>query len=173
MRIESLCIVGAVLAGSLIAHAANAQPSPEGISLYKGQPPTRIYEIHGAEVYDVESGVTWQRCSVGQTWAATKGCIGPVRLFSFDDAQRLGGGVWRLPTNIELAKLIDHARAFQELRPTLHVEAFPDTDPEKLWYWTSTSDGPYVAWYASFVDGRFSLDGRNFQYAVRLVRDGR
>ena len=78
-----------------------------------------------------------------------------------------------MPTNIELAKLIDHARAFQELKPTLDVKAFPDTDPEKLWYWSSTSDGPYVAWYASFVDGRFSLDGRNFQYAVRLVRDGR
>jgi hypothetical protein len=124
-------------------------------------------------VADAESGLVWQRCSVGQTWVDEIGCAGSIKRFSFDDAQRLGYGPWRLPTNFELAKIIDHGRAYQELAPTIDVEAFPDMDPGKLWYWTSTSDGPFVAWYVSFVDGRVSLDDRKFAYSVRLVRDSR
>jgi hypothetical protein len=45
-------------------------------------------------------------------------------------------------------------------------------DPRRLWKWISTPDGPFVAWYVSFIDGRVGLDGRNFAYSVRWVRDG-
>jgi hypothetical protein len=155
------------------AHASDdAQKLRDGL-LCQGQPAPRTYEIQGAEVVDIDSGLIWQRCSVGQTWISGVGCAGNVDAFTFDNAQRLGHGPWRLPTNIELAKLIDHGRAYAEMVPTIDVDAFPDTDRTKLWYWTSTPDGSFVAWYVSFVDGRVSLDGRNFTYSVRLVRDGR
>ena len=151
---------------------ASAQTAVGGSApLYEGQPKPRVFEIRGAEVLDVQSGLIWQRCSVGQTWVAQQGCVGQVRNFSFEQAQQAAAGRWRLPTQYELAKLIDHGRAYQDLSPTIDANAFPNMDPAQLWYWTSAADGPYVAWYVSFVDGRFSIDGRNFRYAVRLVRD--
>jgi hypothetical protein len=173
LNLPSLRAVCFCLVASLSAHASDDAPKLRDGLLYQGQPAPRIYEIHGAEVVDSESGLIWQRCSVGQTWATGTGCTGSVDTFTFDIAQRLSYGPWRLPTNIELAKLIDHGRAYEEIAPTIDLAAFPDMDPTKLWYWTSTSDGPFVAWYVSFVDGRVSLDGRNFTYSVRLVRDGR
>ncbi len=171
MKVLILRLVSLFLAASLSVHASeDSQKTKEGL-LYQGQPTPRKYETHGEEVVDMESGLIWQRCSVGQNWISGKGCNGKVETFTFENAQRQSHDQWRLPTNIELAKLIDHGRAYQELSPTINVDAFPDMDLAKLWYWTSLSDGPFVAWYVSFVDGRFSLDDRNFTYSVRLVRD--
>lgn len=168
--LTSLCFC---LTASLSAHASDDIEKATRRQLYEGQPVPRTYEIHGAEIVDIDSRLIWQRCSVGQAWISGTGCRGKIEVFTFDNAQRLGDGPWRLPTNIELAKLIDHGRAYTELTPTIDTGAFPDMDSTKLWYWTSTSDGPFVAWYVSFVDGRVSLDGRSFTYSVRLVRDGR
>jgi hypothetical protein len=171
MKSTFVAILGVSLATTLSTYASADAPVPREVSLYPGQPAPRTFVVRGAEVADPQSGLVWQRCSVGQTWVDELGCTGCIKTFSFDDAQRLGDGSWRLPTNFELAKIIDHGRAYQELTPTIDVAAFPDTDPAKLWYWTSTSDGPFVAWYVSFVDGRVSLDDRKFLYSVRLVRD--
>ncbi len=171
MKIFTLSVAVPVLSVLLSAQACAETQATRGGQLYPGQPASREYEIRGAEVLDKGSGLVWQRCSVGQSWVSGKGCEGNVEAFSFDDAQRLGFGPWRLPTQFEMAKLIDHGLAYEEQAPTTNVDAFPNMDRARLWYWTSTPDGPFVAWYVSFVDGRFSLDGRNFKYAVRLVRD--
>jgi hypothetical protein len=155
----------------MLVHATAGSVGLQDGQLYQGQPAPRAYEIHDGEVLDIESGLIWQRCSVGQAWVSAKGCEGQVETFTFDNAQQNAYGHWRLPTQFELAKLIDHGRAFQDMPPTIDVDVFPNMDPKNLWYWTSVSDGPFVAWYASFFDGRFSLDDRKFSYAVRLVQD--
>ena len=68
------------------------------------------YVIQGDTVYDKKTDLTWQRCSVGQRWAEGKGCVGVIKTFTFDDAQRQGNGMWRVPTKNELGTLIDQNR---------------------------------------------------------------
>ena len=134
------------------------------------------YVIQGDTVYDKKTDLTWQRCSVGQRWAEGKGCVGVIKTFTFDDAQRQGNGMWRVPTKNELGTLIDQNRKAQGQRPTIDAGAFPDMDLKKLVYWTSTSDpsdGVSLAWDVNFFVGDSKYyDYRSFTNAVRLVRTG-
>jgi len=168
MKLTSLTFIVLIFLSSC-TQVPVAERSTKSEKLYQGQPDENVYEARIDEVYDQKTHLVWRRCSVGQFWQEGSGCLGKVEVFSFEDAQRQANGKWRLPTNFEMAKLIDHGRAFLELKPTINVEVFPGMDENNLIYWTSTADGPFVAWYVSFVDGRFSLDDRKFKFAVRLV----
>jgi len=61
-------------------------------------------------VRDLQSGITWLRCSVGQAWdPALDTCTGDiVKLdhaqveYAISEAKRQLGGNWRLPTRQEL-----------------------------------------------------------------------
>jgi Protein of unknown function (DUF1566)/Tetratricopeptide repeat len=90
------------------------------------------YVINGGEVYDKKTDLTWQRCSVGQRWKEDIGCAGVIKTFSWEDAQQLTSGSWRVPTKQELATLVDKSR---DDWPTIDREVFPDTDFSH--YWTS------------------------------------
>jgi len=131
------------------------------------------YVIKGGEVYDKKTNLTWQRCSVGQQWTDGTGCIGTTQQFSFDDAQKLANGNWRLPTKDELGTLIDYNRADRQLKPTIDVVAFPDIDMHKLSFWSSTVTDGKEAWIATFFGGRmFHEDLNRGSRSVRLVRNG-
>jgi hypothetical protein len=134
------------------------------------------YVIQGDTVYDKKTDLTWQRCSVGQQWAEGTGCVGVVKTFTFEDAQRQGDGTWRAPAKKELATLIDQKRKTQRQPPTIDVDAFPGMDLKKLVYWTSTTDkadGVSLAWDVNFLVGDSKYyDFRSFTNAVRLVRSG-
>jgi len=122
-------------------------------------------------VYDAKTNLTWQRCSVGQHWAEGNGCVGEVKKFTFDDAQRLGDGTWRVPTKDELATLIDHGRVERNQSPTIDEVAFPNTPSE--YYWTSTTYDASDGWLVSFGGGGFFNNYfRIYPLAVRLVRSG-
>ena len=65
-------------------------------------------------VNDVRNGVTWYRCTLGQTWNSLEGqCDGEILKLNQDEvkialeqaSEQLGGN-WRLPTLIELESLI-------------------------------------------------------------------
>src|SRR3954467_14277733 len=69
------------------------------------------YEIKRATVYDKQRRLTWQRCSVGQTWDG-KTCLGAVENLTWDDAWDAAahaGTGWRVPTKDELLTLISQA----------------------------------------------------------------
>jgi hypothetical protein len=130
--------------------------------------PTSRYVIKGSEVYDKKTDLTWQRCSIGQRWEDDTGCVGVIEQMTWDQAVTKGSEKWRLPTKDELATLISPTCK----NPAINEESFPDMDLGKLWYWSGTPSGEYLAWLANFADGQFANYDRSDLGAVRLVRSG-
>ena len=55
-----------------------------------------------------KTGLTWQRCSLGQTWSGY-GCDGEPKAYTWDDAQQAAKAVgdgWRVPAASELLGLV-------------------------------------------------------------------
>ena len=126
------------------------------------------YVIKGDTVYDAKTNLTWQRCSVGQRWVEGKGCVGEVKLFSYEDAQRQRDAIWRVPTKDELATLIEHGPMQRKQWTTIDEGAFPNT--LAAGYWTSTPYDATYAWHVVFDFGSIAYWYRSSAYAVRLVR---
>lgn len=126
------------------------------------------YVIKGGEVYDTETDLTWQRCSVGLRLVEGRGCAGTAKKqLTFDEAQQQANGTWRVPNKDELASLIDKSKS-----PTIDREAFPDMYEGRL-YWSSTSDGASDGWLVDFSIGVVGYGStRTGTLSVRLVRSG-
>jgi hypothetical protein len=130
----------------------------------------RSYTDNGnGTVTDKETGLTWQKCSKGQSG---NDCSGEATPVVWEDAARycnklaLGGRTdWRLPSYKELLTLAKHGAA-----PTIDTTYFPNT--EAYGYWSSTVDvhDSGSAWYASFEDGYVHDYYKDFDYYVRCVR---
>lgn len=65
------------------------------------------YELKGDQVFDSHSGLTWQRCLVGEAMADAVLCRGMATRMTWEQAQQLPGAGWRLPTDAELLSLHD------------------------------------------------------------------
>ncbi len=128
------------------------------------------YVVEGSVVYDKDTNLTWQRCSVGQQWRDPQGCSGTIHELTFDEAQRQAKGDWRMPTKDELAGLIDPAR---EDFPTIDADAFPDMSISAATYWTSTRDSDSRSWDVRFKDGNVTNDVDGWRFAARLVKSGK
>lgn len=63
------------------------------------------YELKGDQVFDSRSGLTWQRCLVGEVMADAVLCRGLATRMTWEQAQQLPGTGWRLPTDAELLSL--------------------------------------------------------------------
>jgi hypothetical protein len=129
------------------------------------------YSGDGSEVIDAMTGLTWQRCTQGQTWDGET-CVGNAKTYTFEQTGGLvtTQGSWRLPTLKELFGLID----FNRETPSIDTTAFPNTKP--MPYWSSTkvigdADVLGSVWSVNFYAGnaRFSKDLSVDNY-VRLVR---
>ncbi|MEZ9538944.1 DUF1566 domain-containing protein [Shewanella sp. 10N.286.51.B8] len=68
------------------------------------------YLDNGSTITDLNTMLTWDRCSVGQTWDdAKKACVGEVTRMSHDQATKYAtsqGNEWRLPELSELTTLV-------------------------------------------------------------------
>ena len=125
-------------------------------------------------VIDLQNGVEWMRCSVGQVWNGS-GCEGEALKLSQEDVSKaiiiandqLGPG-WRLPTRVELEGLV-----CKKCAPVkIELDSFPDTLAEP--YWTGEVNGfaPRHIWTVNFMTGH--TYGRFFptqEVLFRLVRD--
>jgi hypothetical protein len=127
----------------------------------------------GAEVTDQRTGLTWQRCSAGQSWSGST-CTGTATGHTHEAALALAKAAnpsqtangWRLPNVKELASLAD--KGCQS--PAIDSTAFPATPSN--WFWSSS---PYVgdssnAWVVSFDNGYVNSNARGGSGHVRLVR---
>jgi hypothetical protein len=144
------------------------------------------YSADGREVKDMETGLIWQTCSVGQTWNGNT-CTGEAKKFTYDEAMALSGRNERLPTVRELATLVKCSSGQMKgtadvkdggapikiscdgnyTKPTIDVEAFPATPSTAFW---SSSPGGNYAWYVHFFGGYVNSNSRDDAFAVRLVR---
>lgn len=131
--------------------------------------PASRYAIDGGTVYDTQTNLTWQRCSVGQHWSEDGGCVGSVQQLSWDDAQKQGVDGWRVPTMSELQTLISSSCSF----PAINENVFPGMESGALWYWSSTPGPLVVAWGVGFGRGDPDQGWRTNVVSVRLVRNGR
>lgn len=155
-------IVTGMLALGLLAGTARGECTPGGDA---GTAASRFVARNG-EVYDRQTNLTWQRCSVGQRWIESGSCTGSAAKFKFDDAQALPTGAWRVPTVEELTSIVaEHCR-----EPAVDDEIFPGTPSE--YYWTSVFTSP-MAWFVAFRNGSANFTYySDSAYAVRLVRAG-
>ena len=133
------------------------------------QQPT-AYRVSGDEVLDLQTGLTWKRCSIGQRFEGGR-CVGSAVAVDWDaadEAAGAAGGQWRLPTREELARLAQvTCQSTSGPAPT-----FPNTPG--AWYWSSTQEpllGAGGTWFVSFAaEGGAGASLRNANAVVRLVR---
>jgi len=158
-----------ILAGVFMLAGAN-------LSFGADNQPNERYVAKSGEIFDTKTNLTWQRCSAGQHWGESVAtCVGNVKLYNFDEAQKLSHDAWRLPTKDELATLIDPAREGKQ-KPVVDTAAFPNMDVQKLAYWsnTPTNDNSPYPWAIFFDFG--DLYGHYIvpsdPLSVRLVKSG-
>lgn len=139
--------------------------------------PVSRYQIKGDEVYDTQTHLTWQRCTVDRHWKNGAGCVGTVRPMTLADAKRQGRNGWRLPTADELRTLV----ADNCTEPAINEKVFPDVGVNTPWaYWTSSQgvtfggEGPDIVYFAN---GGVMVFQRGLKsppagpaFSVRLVR---
>jgi hypothetical protein len=129
-------------------------------------------------------GLTWQKCSVGQTWTGDT-CSGDAIGMTWNDAMKLsnsfaGYNDWRLPTKEELIILVfcsdgeydaDGSCINYETvtNPTINSVYFPNT---QSFYWSSSPDanGSSNAWDVYFGSGNSLRSDKGLNVFVRLVR---
>lgn len=98
-------------------------------------------------VTDLDTGLMWTRCAVGQNWdLESLSCEGEMTAIYWHDS--LNSGVdytyaghsnWRLPNVNELKTIFDHSKT----RPSVNTTAFPAIpydSSNNLSFWTSTPD---------------------------------
>ncbi len=122
-------------------------------------------------VTHTKTGLTWQRCAMGQTWN-DGGCDGKSTTYTQDKAIKLtstlGGQTdWRLPSLRELQTIVDYSA----YKPATNVVVFPDAPSVQFWTTTQMA-GDYntsYAWVVDFETGGSTYGGKS-SYSARLVR---
>ena len=116
---------------------------------------SRFTQNEDGTITDNETGLTWSKETLAKD-------------VTYDDALKVLGEDWRLPTIKELFSLVDHTKE----SPAIDVEVFPDTKSD--WYWSSTPavwNGAAV-WVVYFSYGLVGSDLRYNSACVRAVRAG-
>src|SRR5258706_3913315 len=105
------------------------------------------FTVKAEEVYDKQTDLTWQRCAVGQRWVQSSGCLGNPAKFTFDEAQALTNGKWRIPP----AALPESAHGLYSNAAAVAPGLFSGTPPGPFWSKAFCS----LLWLsASFCDSR-------------------
>jgi Protein of unknown function (DUF1566) len=135
---------------------------------------------------DPKTGLTWQRCSVGQVWNGST-CAGEAKKFTFNEAQKLSVNGWRVPTVRELHSIVwcsngktryievsndggnalEHTCTEGQQVPAIKRTVFPNTS---LAFWTSSPYKILSAWGIHFFDGGIDSQIQLTLDQVRLVR---
>lgn len=139
-------------------------------------------------VSDNNTGLMWQKCSVGQNndsacsgtsvkynWYKTSGTYhaqyNPTSMDVCGDLVLGGHSDWRLPVKKELITLVDYS--VPPPGPTINTTYFPNTKSSNYWLFTTYADDPNSAWYVNLYYGYVGPFGyKDSSYYVRCVRSG-
>lgn len=119
-------------------------------------------------VRHLDTGLVWQRCSVGQHWNG-RTCAGTPTEMTWPQAvmhaEQVNG--WRLPKTEELMTLVEKCR----VKPTINLEVFPETPDSHFWSAEGYPGRNGYAWYVNFRYGFEIWFADHNPLHVRLVRD--
>lgn len=120
-----------------------------------------------ALVTDSKTGLTWQRCSVGQSFVGGT-CTGAANTYTHEQALAYAKTQtgWRLPSVKELSSLADGSF----IGPAINGTAFPATPLYYTWASSPYASDPASAWVVLFAEGSVSTLSRINTAHVRLVR---
>lgn len=161
--IRTLGFVGCLFLGSVSSFAQTCNDFIQPVT------PDDRFELSGSEVTDLQTGLIWQRCSVGRQWNG-KRCAGPELRYTWSAALALTSGNWRVPNLNELSSIVETAC----LNPAINPNIFPNLGSNYT-YWSSSPyyspNGGYQAWSVGFSSGNDNMNLKSSHYYVRLVRD--
>lgn len=136
-----------------------------------------IDHADGTVTHDL-TGLTWMRCSLGQSWDPDGGtCTGIASEYSwlaaFAAASELnatggyaGQADWRLPNKNELASVVEE-RCWT---PAVNQAIFPATPSQYFWSSSPNQENDEAAWMVSFNFGEIVSSLKWAPAPVRLVR---
>ena len=148
--------------------------------------PLRYTDNGDGTVTDRNTGLMWQKCSVGQDhltcggsskiydWYESTGTRNPPdEVFDACGELTLGGRTdWRLPTKREFATLMHYGIAGTNDVPMIDAAVFPNTIP--FLYWSSTTlPLADFAWDVHFNSGTYRCPPKTSYRNVRCVRGER
>ena len=125
-------------------------------------------------VTDIESGLTWQRCAVGQQWK-NDSCVGDAKPLTWDEARALTNPkqdskdsqpTWRVPKLTEIAGIAD----IRCKSPRIDLSIFPDTLAKPYWTANNAPGGQAQAYTLSFGRQGVSRTPKSEKHYVRLVQ---
>ena len=139
-------------------------------------PTDRFDNNEDGTLTDIESGLTWMRCTLGQHWDG-KACLGEARAFTWATAKlavtelnEKGGYAthddWRIPRLPELASIIER----QCVNPRVNITLFPNTPPKPFWTANAKREKDHLAYALDFGTQGVMPEDKTSAYFIRLVR---
>lgn len=164
-------MVVALLHGGLARAACNA-------AVPESTPTADFTDNTDGTVTHTKTGLTWMRCSLGQTWngATCTGASGYTWQNALAAAKNTtfpaGGSTdWRLPNDKELESIVEQSCD----SPAVNATIFPNSMSD--WYWRDTSNaadssGAWSVYFGNGNNGDFAIQYKTYSLYVRLVRGG-
>lgn len=158
-----------------LALAINAQADCNP-AMQRDKPNNVYLDNLDGTVTDQQTGLMWQRCSVGQVFNQGD-CEGVATTQTWqsalhsaqtaNSAEALGYDDWRLPNMKELASLVD----FACYSPAINSMVFPATPAGSYWTASPCGGADDCAWFVGFTSGSSGTYFKNLSFRARLVRD--
>ncbi len=160
---------------SFVAYAQSCNPQ-----IVDDAPTSRYQANADGTATDLQTGLMWMRCAMGQTWdAGNSSCTGQATTYTWQAALQAvetfdqGGGFagyddWRLPNLRELMSI----ERYHCSNPAINLTIFPTTPTQAFWSASPLESSFNIAWTLSYGTANAADDVMQNENVIRLVRAG-